>query len=105
MIVAGAPVRLAIVERALGGAGIVVFAGEQIKRAALDVDLADAAADVAVDGVEMQVAFEHAGSALHVVPQRFPALGLRRGRRDQPETTPAQTMPPCTSGRLSQARS
>ena len=42
------------------------------------------AADVAVDLVEMQVALEHAGAAHQVVPQRFPAVVVRRGRRHQP---------------------
>ena len=32
----------------------------------------------------MQVALEHAGPALQVMPQRFPAVVVRRGRSDQP---------------------
>src|ERR1043165_1506749 len=40
-------------QRALGSAGIVVLAGEQIERAAPRVDLVELAGDVAVDHVEM----------------------------------------------------
>ena len=71
-------------ERALGGAGIIVFAGEQIERAAPRVDVVELVGDVAVDHVEIEIALEHAGAALHVVPQRFPAAVIGRGRRDQP---------------------
>src|SRR4051812_728841 len=70
-------------EGALGGAGIIVLASEQIERAAARVDLVELARDVAIDHVEVQVALEHAGPALHVVPQRFPAAFLRRGRCNQ----------------------
>src|SRR4051812_45811658 len=52
------------VERGLGGAGIIIFAGQEIKRRGAAVDLVDPAADVAIDLVEMQVALEHAGTAL-----------------------------------------
>src|SRR5205807_9893145 len=71
-------------ERALGGAGIIVFAGEQIERATARVDLIKLARNVAIGHVEVQVALEHAGPALHVVPQRFPAAFGGRGRRDKP---------------------
>src|SRR5262247_1331650 len=63
------------VERTFGRARIIVFAGEQEQRAAFCVDQIDAVADVAVDLVEIEVALEHARAALHVVPQRLPALG------------------------------
>ena len=43
----------------------------------------DAAADIAVELVEIQIAFEHAGAALHVMPQRFPALVVGRIGSDQ----------------------
>src|SRR5678815_5096363 len=56
---------------------IVVLAGEEIERAERGVDLADAAADVALDLVEVEIAGEHARPALHVVPDRFPAFLLR----------------------------
>ena len=72
------------IERAFAGARIVVFAGEQIERRGAPVDLVHLVADVAVHLVEMQVALEHAGPALQVVPQRFPAVVVGRGRRDQP---------------------
>ena len=67
----------------VGRAGVVVLAGEQIERAFAGVDLGHAAAHVAVGGVEVEVALEHAGAALHVVPDRLPAVGLGRGRGDQ----------------------
>ena len=51
--------------------------------AATGVDLCDAAADVAIELVEIQIALEDAGAALHVVPDRFPALAIRRIRPDQ----------------------
>ena len=38
----------------------------------------DAAAQIAVDAVKVQIAFEDAGAALHVMPQGLPALGLGR---------------------------
>ena len=66
-----------------GGAGVVVLAGQQVERAFAGVDLGDAGAHVAVGGIEMEVALEHAGAALHVVPDRLPAVGLGRGRGDQ----------------------
>src|SRR3546814_14972526 len=62
---------------------IIVLAAEQVERAAGGVDLAEPAADVAVDGVEEQVAFEDARPALHVVPQRLPALRCRTLRSHQ----------------------
>src|SRR5262245_19840823 len=43
-------------KRAFAGAGVVVFAGEQIEVGLAAVDLVDLGADVAVDLVEMQVA-------------------------------------------------
>ena len=46
-------------QRALRGAGIIVFAGEQVERTAGDVDLAEPVADVAVGGgVEVEIARE-----------------------------------------------
>src|SRR5260370_23912641 len=71
-------------KRFLRGAGIVVLAGQQKQRAAFGVDLRDPAANVAVDLVEIEVAFENAGSALHVMPQRLPALLVGRIGTDQP---------------------
>src|SRR5262249_6124814 len=65
------------------GTGIVVFAGEQEERTALYVDLVDTITDVPIDHVEVEIAFEHAGSALHVVPQCLPALGGGRGWRKE----------------------
>src|SRR5450631_2501793 len=47
-------------ERFLRGAGIVVFAGQQKQRAAAGVDLRDTASYVAVELVEIQIAFEDA---------------------------------------------
>ena len=70
-------------QRVLGRAGIIVFAGQQVQRALRRVDAVEFAAHIAVDAVKVQIAFEHAGAALHVVPQRFPALGLGRLRRDE----------------------
>ena len=70
-------------QRLLRRAGIIIFARQQEQRAAPGVDLRDAAADVAVDLVEIEIALEHAGTALHVVPQRFPALLVRRVGADQ----------------------
>src|SRR5688572_29100987 len=57
------------IERCLAGAGIVVLAREQIKVGLAPIDLVDLVADVAVNLVEMKIAFEHAGPALQVVPQ------------------------------------
>ena len=65
-------------QRFLGRAGIVVFAGQQIRRTFARIDLGDAGPDVAVELVEIQIAFENAGAALHVMPQRFPALVVGR---------------------------
>jgi hypothetical protein len=45
-------------KRFLRRAGIVVLAGQQEQRAALGIDLADAASDVAVELVETEIAFE-----------------------------------------------
>jgi hypothetical protein len=45
-------------ERFLRRAGIVVLTGQQEQRAALGIDLADAASDVAVELVEIEIAFE-----------------------------------------------
>src|SRR4030088_2255416 len=59
-------------------AGIVVFAGQQKQRAAARVDLGNATPDVAVELVEIQIAFEDARAALHVMPQRLPSLVVRR---------------------------
>src|SRR5581483_790007 len=52
--------------------GVVVFAGQQVQRAKARIDSADAAADVALHLVEVQVARENARSSLHVVPDRLP---------------------------------
>src|SRR3984893_5444846 len=70
-------------ERFLRGAGIVVFAGQQKQRAAAGVDLRDTASDVAVELVEIQIAFEDARTTLHVVPQRLPARRIGRIGPDQ----------------------
>src|SRR6202040_1756801 len=59
-------------------------AREQIERAKARVDGAHAPAEIAVDAVEMQVALEHAGTALHVHPERLPACDLRALRREEP---------------------
>src|SRR5690349_12967098 len=71
------------VEGGFASAGIVVLTGEQEQRTTLDVDLVDAAANVTVDHVKVEVALEHSGTALHVVPERFPSLFRRDDRRDQ----------------------
>src|SRR5260370_2686162 len=70
-------------ERFLRRAGIVVFAGQQKQRAAAGVDLRDAASYVAVELVEIQIAFEDARTTLHVMPQRLPALRIGRVWPDQ----------------------
>ena len=46
-------------------------------------DLRHPVADVAVDLVEIEVALENPGAALHVMPQRFPAFAVRRVGSDQ----------------------
>src|SRR5438132_5305482 len=69
--------------RLLRRAGIIVFAREQEQQAAPGVDLSHPAADVAVDLVEIELAFEPAGAALHVVPQRLPAFAVGRVGADQ----------------------
>ena len=85
MMVASAPsMRRASSRVIVGRAGVVVLARQQVERAFGGVDLGHAAAHVAVGGVEVQVAFEHAGAALHVVPDRLPAVGLGRRRGDEP---------------------
>ena len=71
------------VERCLGCAGIVIFAGQQEQRTAFDVDLVEPVANVAVECVEIEVALEHAWAALHVVPECFPAFGGGHRWRDQ----------------------
>src|SRR5256885_13798650 len=72
-------------ERALGRAGIIVFAGEQIERAAARVDVVELVGDIAVDHVELEVTLEHAGTALHVLPQRLtaPFVGGRVRDKDR----------------------
>src|SRR5260370_5825331 len=64
-------------------AGEIILAGEQKQRTYFSIDLLDPAAQVAVDSIEIEVAFKYAGTALLVGPQR---LGPRTGRalrRDQ----------------------
>src|SRR3979411_2949793 len=70
-------------KRFLRRAGIVVFAGQQKQRAAARVDLGNATPDVAVELVEIQIAFEDARAALHVMPQRLPSFVVRRIGPDQ----------------------
>ena len=43
----------------------------------------DLLAQVAVDAIEIEIALEHAGAALHVHPQRLVAADRRAVRRDQ----------------------
>src|SRR3954452_20992271 len=64
-------------------AGEIILAGEQKQRAYFSIDLLDPAAQIAIDPIEIEVAFENARTALLVSPQR---LGPRTGRalrRDQ----------------------
>jgi len=42
------------------------------------VDAVELATQIAVNAVKVQIAFEHAGATLHIMPQRFPTLGLGR---------------------------
>src|SRR6201999_4351104 len=55
-------------QRVLRRAGEIIFAGEQIERTDLGVDLLDPSAQVAVDAVEIQIALEDAPTALLVAP-------------------------------------
>ena len=71
------------IARSLGRARMVVFSGQHEDRAFRGVDLAQALGHVPVHGVEVQVALEHAGTALHVVPERLPAVLYRRAWTDQ----------------------
>src|SRR3990170_1687010 len=83
--------------RVLGRAGEVVLAGEEIERTGGRVDLPDAVAEVAVGAVEVEVALEDAGAALHVHPERVPARGgggVRGGGAGQPRAPPPPPPPP-----------
>ena len=64
--------------------GVVVLAGEHVERAHGGVDRTDPLAEVAVDLVEVEVAGEDAGSALHVMPDRLPAVLVGAERRHEP---------------------
>src|SRR3989475_13210833 len=55
--------------RALGRAGGVVFAREQVHGAPRGVDARGAVVEVAVVPVEVEIALEHAGAALRVHPE------------------------------------
>ena len=73
----------AVRRRVLHRAGIVVFAGEHEQARAVGVDTADAIARIPVAGIEADVAVEHGGAALGVVPDDvLGALG-RALRGDQ----------------------
>src|ERR1700689_4628377 len=64
-------------------AGKIVFPGKQIKRTGGRVDPFDAAAQVAIDPIEVKIALEHAWPALLVAPQCLPACDFRALRGDQ----------------------
>ena len=69
MIVASQPGMLSgDIQRFLRRAGIIVLAGQQKQRTTARIDLGNAAPDIAVELVEIQIAFENARAALHVVP-------------------------------------
>ena len=70
-------------QRVLGGAGEVVLAGQQIERADAGIDRLHLLAQVTVDAIEIEIAFEDAGPALHVHPQRLVAADRRALRCDQ----------------------
>src|ERR1700709_64212 len=71
-------------QRVLGRAGEAVFAGEQKQRTGRGVDRADPRPQVAVDPIEVEVAFEHAGSALHIMPERLAPPCVGPAGRDEP---------------------
>src|SRR5580692_5205581 len=68
---AGALDRCSRPQRIVRRAGEIVLAGQQIERTGAGVDPLNAAAQVAIDPVEVKIALEHARSALHVAPQGF----------------------------------
>ena len=70
-------------QRVFGRAGEVILAGQEIERADGRIDFLDAPAQIAIDPVEIQIAFKYPGPALHVVPERLPARGFRPLRRNQ----------------------
>jgi len=88
-------------ERALRWCGIVVFPGEQIewaRRASMWSSLSEMSP---IDHVEIEVALEHAGAALHVVATAFPS-GPRPARwarpaprRCRPRLSPLMDVRPC----------
>jgi hypothetical protein len=58
--------------RVVRGAGEIIFSGEQIKRARAGVDLLKAAAQIAIDPVEVQIA-TGAGVKSMILPPRMEA--------------------------------
>ena len=80
---AGAGDRFGGADRVFRGAGIVVLPGQQVERAALGVDQVRPVAVIRILPVEVEVAAEHAGTALEVGPEGFPAMRLRRLGRDE----------------------
>ena len=58
--------------RVVRGAGKIIFAGEQIKRARAGVDLLKATAQIAIDPVEVQIA-TGAGVKSMILPPRMEA--------------------------------
>src|SRR5579872_7488195 len=69
--------------RVVGAAGKIVLPGKQIERTSGGVDPFEAAAQVAIHPVEVQIALEDARPALLVAPQGLCPRALRTLRRDQ----------------------
>jgi len=70
--------------RQCGRGGEIVFAGQQVQRALLRIEpVEQSVPEIAVGEIVMQVAQEDARTALHVMPQHLPLLGVGRRRRDQ----------------------
>src|SRR5579872_3035271 len=79
----GAPDGSGGADRVVGAAGKIVLPGKQIERTSGGVDPFEAAAQVAIHPVEVQIALEDARPALLVAPQGLCPRALRTLRRDQ----------------------
>ncbi len=67
-----------------GGAGEIVFAGQEVDRH-LPGNFLALIPEIRVDTVEIQIALEDAGAALRVIPPGLPAVFVGRLRRHEPE--------------------
>src|SRR5262245_6501212 len=81
------------VARIGGATGIVVLPGQQIERAGLGIERAQPAPHVPILRIKVKVTFEDAGAALHIVPNRLPALARRGSGGNQPRDDGAADLP------------